>query len=225
MKKHVTLSASILSADFAYLANEVNAVLAAGVDYIHFDVMDFHYVPNLSFGPVVCQSLRKANITAPIDVHLMVDNPKPYIKPFANAGASLITFHPETVTDVKDFIEEIKSYDMKVGLAVNPDETLDYVAPHLNDIDLILLMSVYPGFSGQSFLPHSLLKIKQTRKLIQSIKKNIFLAVDGGVNVSNIAEIVLAGADFCVLGNGLFAAKMYDERVAEIKFQLLQTSD
>lgn len=216
------LSASILSADFAHLADDVNAILAAGVDYIHFDVMDHHYVPNLTFGSVVCDSLRKAGITAPIDVHLMVKTPQLYIRPFSKAGANLITFHPDTVGDVAQCIADIKGHDLKVGLALNPDQPLDMVADFLNQIDLLLLMSVFPGFSGQEFIVETFEKISAAKQLIQATGRFIHLAVDGGINISNIAKVVAAGANFCVLGTGLFAAESYEQRVADVKSEICQ---
>lgn len=214
------ISASILAADFAHLGDEAKDALDAGVDYIHFDVMDHHFVPNLSFGAVVCQSLRKAGITAPIDVHLMVEHPEAYIKPFADAGATLLTFHPETVKSVEETLHKIRDVGLKTGLAFNPENPLDIDPETLKELDLILLMSVNPGFAGQSFIAGSLDKIASTRQLLKKINSKAMLGIDGGIKAGNIGEVAKAGADFFVVGSGLFHAKNYDEEIAKMRKQL-----
>jgi ribulose-phosphate 3-epimerase len=211
------ISASILSADFAHLADDVNAALAAGADQIHFDVMDHHFVPNLSFGAVVCKALRKANITAPIDAHLMVTDPENYIEPFATAGANLITFHPETVNDVSAAIEKIHKAGMQAGLAFNPDKPVDINDELLKKLDMILLMSVFPGFGGQAFIPEVMDKIKKTRDRVNQLQLKTYVAVDGGVKVDNAADIIKAGADFLVIGSGLFSADNYQQCVQDLR--------
>ncbi len=213
----MTLAASILSADLAHLANDVNAVLAAGIDTIHFDVMDMHYVPNLSFGPMVCRALRDAGITATIDVHLMVESPQNLVTPFAEAGADIISFHPSTVTDVAAVLAQIKENQIQAGLVFNPDQEPLIEADWLDQLDMILLMSVFPGFGGQSFMPSVLPKIQQTRQWINASGRDIILAVDGGVKVDNIAQIAAAGANYFVIGSGLFAASDYRQRVVDLQ--------
>jgi ribulose-phosphate 3-epimerase len=218
--KKVQISASILAADFSRLGNEIDLALAAGVDWIHFDVMDHHFVPNLSFGPVICHSLRKAGIKAPVDVHLMVEKPELYIDSFAKAGADLITFHPETTHDVSECIQHIHAHGMKAGLAVNPDKPLTLVSDYLLKLDLILLMSVFPGFGGQSFIEGSLEKVQQARQVINAINPRVCLGIDGGIKSSNITKVVTAGADFCIIGSGLFHAANYVEQMQEIRAQI-----
>jgi len=212
------IAASILAADFANLGSDVSAVLKAGAHTIHFDVMDHHYVPNLSVGAMVCQSLRQYGITAMIDVHLMVTDPASYIEPFAKAGADIVSFHPETVDNVASVVEQIRSHGMQAGLVFNPDQTVDIPPPLLAEINMILLMSVYPGFGGQSFMPTVLEKIEKTCAWLRQHKVNhVTLAVDGGVKVDNIAQIAKAGANYFVLGSGLFNAENYHQRIAELK--------
>lgn len=218
--KKVQISASILSADFSRLGEEIKLAMAAGVDWIHFDVMDHHFVPNLSFGPVVCGSLRKAGITAPIDAHLMVENPERYIESFAKAGANLITIHPETTPDIAGCLQQIRAYGLQTGLAVNPDKPLEGIREYLESIDLLLLMSVFPGFGGQSFIEGSIEKIVEARRLIDSINPRVALGIDGGIKSSNIAKVVAAGADFCIIGSGLFHADDYVEKMREIRSQI-----
>lgn len=218
--KKVQISASILAADFSQLGKEIKSVLAAGVDWIHFDVMDHHFVPNLSFGSVVCHSLRKAGITAPIDVHLMVENPEQYIEPFAKAGANLIAIHPETTSDVSGCLQHIRAHGLQTGLALNPDKPLSLVRDHWESIDLLLLMSVFPGFGGQSFMEESLEKIGQARALIDSLNPKVALGIDGGIKNSNIAQVAAAGADFCIVGSGLFHAKDYTEYMRELRAKI-----
>ena len=210
------ISASILSADFAHLAEDTDAVLAAGAQHIHFDVMDHHFVPNLSFGALVCKALRNAKITAPIDVHLMVDDPTVYIEPFAKAGASLITFHPETVDDVSQTIAAIKNTNMQAGLTFNPDQPVNIDSAVLSQLDMVLLMSVNPGFGGQKFLPSVLTKIGTTRALLDKNNSKARLGIDGGINKDNVHTVTAAGADYLVIGSGLFSATDYAQRMQDI---------
>lgn len=218
--KKVQISASILSADFSKLGEDITAAMDAGVDWIHFDVMDHHFVPNLSFGAVVCRSLRQSGITAPIDAHLMVEHPEQYIESFAKAGANLVTIHPETVQDVAACLQHIRAHGMQAGLALNPDKPLSLVRDHLESIDLLLLMSVFPGFGGQSFIEDSIEKLRAARQLIEAVNPAVALGIDGGIKNSNIAKVVAAGADFCIIGSGLFHADNYQKQMEEIRAQI-----
>lgn len=213
-------SASILSADFANLGRDVSKVLAAGVDSIHFDVMDMHYVPNLSVGPLVCKSLRAAGVSAMIDVHLMVTDPQKYIVPFAEAGADLLSFHPETVTDVYKTVCDIKMAGMQVGLVFNPDQPVHIIKEVLAKIDMVLLMSVVPGFGGQSFIPAVLDKVALARQLLDKHGSGAMLAVDGGIKVDNVGSVANAGAEYFVVGSGLFSADDYGVRMSALRDQL-----
>lgn len=215
------IAPSILSANFAKLGEEVDAVLAAGADWVHFDVMDNHYVPNLTIGPLVCEALRKHGVTAPIDVHLMVEPVDRIVPDFAKAGASLISFHPEASRHVHRTIQLIKSQGCQAGLVLNPAtpvEALDYV---LDELDLVLLMSVNPGFGGQSFIPSALDKLRVVRQRIDAATartgKAIRLEIDGGVKVDNIAEIAKAGADTFVAGSAIFGQPDYAGVVSAMK--------
>ncbi|RMG35411.1 MAG: ribulose-phosphate 3-epimerase [Gammaproteobacteria bacterium] len=220
------IAPSILSADFAKLGEECDNVLAAGADIIHFDVMDNHYVPNLTIGPLVCEALRKHGITAPIDVHLMVSPVDRLVGDFADAGATYITFHPEASEHVDRTIQLIKSAGCKAGLVFNPATPLSYLDYELENLDMILLMSVNPGFGGQSFIPSALKKLKQARKIIDDSGLDIRLEIDGGVKVDNIAEIAAAGADTFVAGSGIFGKRnesdpnKYDTIIAEMREEL-----
>ncbi len=200
------IAPSILSADFARLGQEVEDVLACGADIVHFDVMDNHYVPNLTIGPMVCEALRKHGIAAPIDVHLMIRPVDRIIPDFARAGATWITFHPECSEHIDRTLQLIRECGCKSGLVFNPATTLDVLEYVLDKVDMILLMSVNPGFGGQSFIPSTLDKIKQARKIIRASGRDIRLEVDGGVKVDNIAEIAEAGADTFVAGSAIFNA-------------------
>jgi ribulose-phosphate 3-epimerase len=217
MKQPTVIAPSILSADFARLGEEVTAVLDAGAEWVHFDVMDNHYVPNLTVGPVVCQALRTCGITAPIDVHLMVKPVDAIIPQFAAAGATLISFHPEASSHVDRTIQLIRSTGCQVGIALNPATPLDMLQWTLKQVDLVLLMSVNPGFGGQSFIPHVLDKIRRVRELIDGSGRNIRLEVDGGVKVDNIGEIAAAGADTFVAGSAIFGSDDYRRTINEMK--------
>lgn len=214
------IAPSILSADFARLGQDVEAVLAAGADVVHFDVMDNHYVPNLTIGPMVCQALRNYGITAPIDVHLMVKPVDSLIPMFADAGASIITFHPEASEHVDRTLQLIKDHGCQAGLVLNPATSLSYLEHVMDRLDVILLMSVNPGFGGQSFIPHTLEKLRQVKALINASGRNIRLEVDGGVNVDNIKEIAEAGADMFVAGSAIFNQPDYKDVIDQMRAQL-----
>jgi ribulose-phosphate 3-epimerase len=214
------IAPSILSADFARLGDEVNAVVAAGADVIHFDVMDNHYVPNLTIGPMVCEALRKFGITAPLDVHLMVKPVDRIVPDFAKAGATYISFHPEASEHVDRTIELIRENGCKPGLVLNPATPLNFLDHTLKKLDLVLLMSVNPGFGGQKFIPDVLDKVRAVRKLIDASGKQIRLEVDGGVKVDNIAEIARAGADMFVAGSAIFGAKDYQATISAMREQI-----
>ena len=216
MQKYA-IAPSILSADFARLGEEVKAVLDAGADIIHFDVMDNHYVPNLTIGPLVLEALRKHGITAPVDVHLMVKPVDSLISMFAKAGASYITFHPEASLHVDRSLQLIKDGGCKAGLVFNPATPLT-VLPHVLDkIDMILLMSVNPGFGGQQFIPAVLDKIRETRQMITQSGRNIRLEVDGGIKIDNIGEVAKAGADTFVAGSAIFQTKDYVDTIRQMR--------
>jgi len=203
------IAPSILSADFARLGEEVKAVLDAGADSVHFDVMDNHYVPNLTIGPLVCEALRKYGITAPIDVHLMVRPVDRLIPDFAKAGATWISFHPEATEHVDRTIELIREHGCRPGLVFNPATPLVWLDHVIDKLDMILIMSVNPGFGGQRFIPGALAKLAATRERIRASGREIRLEIDGGVKVDNIAEIAAAGADTFVAGSAIFGAKDY----------------
>jgi ribulose-phosphate 3-epimerase len=214
------IAPSILSANFAKLGEEVDAVLAAGADIVHFDVMDNHYVPNLTIGPMVCQALRKHGVTAPIDVHLMVSPVDALITDFAKAGASWISFHPEASTHVDRSIQLIRDAGCKAGLVLNPHmgfESLNYV---LDKLDFVLLMSVNPGFGGQSFIPSTLQKIRDLRALCNARGVDIRIEVDGGISAKNIAEVAACGADTFVAGSAIFNAPDYKKVIDEMRSEL-----
>ncbi|HLD84252.1 MAG TPA: ribulose-phosphate 3-epimerase [Coxiellaceae bacterium] len=244
MKNKIIIAASILSANFAHLGSESKNILKAGADCIHFDVMDHHFVPNLSFGSVVCEALRKDGVVAEIDVHLMVTNPDLYIEPFAKAGATRLTFHPAALRhrsrasakaqpaalrhrslsvakaqskQIKTLCDKIHAHGMQTGLAFNPDKPIEIDKNIFDEIDMILLMSVFAGFGGQSFMPECLEKISGTKKLIDKNNPKILLGVDGGIKLDNIASVVKAGANFIVMGSGLFNTDDYALRVKQLR--------
>lgn len=214
------IAPSILSADFARLGEEVDNVLAAGADIVHFDVMDNHYVPNLTIGPMVCKALRKHGVTAPIDVHLMVSPVDQLIGDFADAGASYITFHPDASTHVDRSLQMIRDAGCKAGLVLNPHVGLDDLTYVMDKLDMILLMSVNPGFGGQSFIPSTLSKLREARALIDASGLDIRLEVDGGVTPANIAEIAAAGADTFVAGSAIFGKPDYAAVISEMRAAL-----
>ena len=214
------IAPSILSADFARLGAEVDAVLEAGADIVHFDVMDNHYVPNLTIGPMVCQALRRHGITAPIDVHLMVSPVDRLIGDFARAGASFITFHPDASTHVDRSLQMIRDAGCKAGLVFNPHVGLDALTYVMDKIDMVLLMSVNPGFAGQSFLPSTLGKLREARALIDASAADIRLEVDGGVSAANIAELAAAGADTFVAGSAIFGQSDYAAVIGDMRREL-----
>jgi ribulose-phosphate 3-epimerase len=214
------IAPSILSADFARLGEEVDAVLAAGADVVHFDVMDNHYVPNLTIGPLVCEALRKHGVTAPIDVHLMVNPVDRLVGDFAKAGASYISFHPEASEHVHRTISLIRESGCKPGLVFNPATSLSWLDHCLDDLDLVLIMSVNPGFGGQSFIRSSLDKLREVRKRIDASGCDVRLEIDGGVKVDNIAEIGAAGADMFVAGSAIFGSDDYVKTISAMREEL-----
>jgi len=217
MKQSTVIAPSILSADFARLGQDVEDVLEAGADWVHFDVMDNHYVPNLTIGPMVCKALRDYGIGAPIDVHLMVQPVDELVPQFARAGASLISFHPEASRHVDRTIQLIRENGCQVGLVLNPSTPLGQLHWTLEQLDLVLLMSVNPGFGGQSFIPHVIEKIREVRKMIDATGRDIRLEVDGGVKVDNIAGIAAAGADTFVAGSAIFGSDDYRDTIGRMK--------
>jgi ribulose-phosphate 3-epimerase len=223
--KDFLIAPSILSADFARLGDEVNAVLNAGADVVHFDVMDNHYVPNLTIGPMVCEALRNHKITAPIDVHLMVSPVDQLILDFAKAGASYISFHPEATSHVDRSLQLIRDQGCKSGLVFNPGTPLTCLEYLIDKVDVILLMSVNPGFGGQKFIPGTLKKLQEARKLIDESPHSIRLEIDGGVGVGNIREIADAGADMFVAGSAIFNSNDYAETIAAMRAQLSESTN
>lgn len=219
-KRDFKIAPSILSADFARLGQEADAVLAAGGDFIHFDVMDNHYVPNLTIGPMVCKALRNYGVSAPIDVHLMVEPVDDLIVQFADAGATYISFHPEASRHVDRSLQLIKDKGCKAGLVLNPASSLEQVRHVLDKLDMLLLMSVNPGFGGQKFIPHTLSKIREARTLIDASGYAIRLEVDGGVGLGNIREIAEAGADTFVSGSAIFNSGDYSQVISAMRAQL-----
>jgi ribulose-phosphate 3-epimerase len=211
------IAPSILSANFARLGEEVDNVLQAGADWVHFDVMDNHYVPNLTIGPLVCEALRKHGVVAPIDVHLMVKPVDRIVPDFAKAGASLISFHPEASEHVHRTIQLIKSQGCQAGLVFNPATPLDVLEHVLEDLDLVLIMSVNPGFGGQSFIPSALTKLRRVRQMIDASGRDIRLEIDGGVKPDNIGEIASAGADTFVAGSAIFGQPDYAEVIRRMR--------
>lgn len=214
------IAPSILSADFARLGEEVDAVLAAGADIVHFDVMDNHYVPNLTIGPMVCKALRKHGVTAPVDVHLMVSPVDRLIGDFAEAGASYITFHPDAATHVDRSLQMIRDAGCRSGLVFNPHLGLDALTYVLDKVDMVLLMSVNPGFGGQSFIPSTLDKLRAARRIIDESGYDIRLEVDGGITPANIAEVAAAGADTFVAGSAIFGKPDYAAVISDMRAAL-----
>ena len=214
------IAPSILSANFAKLGEEVDNVLAAGADWVHFDVMDNHYVPNLTIGPLVCEALRKHGVSAPIDVHLMVEPVDRIVPDFAKAGASVISFHPEASAHVHRTIQLIKSHGCQAGLVLNPATPVDVLDWVLDDLDLVLLMSVNPGFGGQSFIPSALDKLRKVRERIDASGRPIRLEIDGGVKPDNIREIAAAGADTFVAGSAIFGQPDYAAVIAQMRSEI-----
>ena len=217
------IAPSILSADFARLGDEVTQVLAAGADWVHFDVMDNHYVPNLTIGPLVCEALRKHGVTAPIDVHLMVKPVDRIVPDFAKAGATYITFHPEASEHVDRTIALIRESGCRPGLVFNPATPLSWLDYTLDKIDLVLLMSVNPGFGGQKFIPGTLAKLAEARRRIDASGREVRLEIDGGVKAENIGEIARAGADTFVAGSAIFGAKDYAEVIRLMRSEIAAT--
>jgi ribulose-phosphate 3-epimerase len=216
------IAPSILSADFARLGAEVDAVVNAGAAFIHFDVMDNHYVPNLTIGPMVCAALRKHGVTAPIDVHLMVEPVDHMIGEFAQAGATYITFHPEASRHVDRSLSLIRDLGCKAGLVFNPATSLDALRYVLDKVDMVLLMSVNPGFGGQSFIPSALAKLAEARRMIDASGYPIRLEIDGGVKIDNIREIAAAGADTFVAGSAIFNSRDYAATIAAMRAEIAQ---
>ena len=220
-KQKNIIAPSILSADFARLGEEVDAALSAGADWIHFDVMDNHYVPNLTIGPMVCDSLRSYGITVPIDVHLMVKPVDSLIEDFAKAGATYISFHPEASDHVDKSLQLVRKNGCKAGLVLNPESPLSLLENCWDKLDMVLLMSVNPGFGGQNFIPSVLDKITKLRQLIDDRNVEIRLEVDGGIKLDNISEVAKAGADTFVSGSGIFGERNYQEVISKMRKSLV----
>ena len=220
-KQKNIIAPSILSADFARLGEEVDAVLSAGADWIHFDVMDNHYVPNLTIGPMVCDSLRSYGITVPIDVHLMVKPVDNLIEDFAKAGATYISFHPEASDHIDKSLQFVKKNGCKTGLVLNPASPLGQLENFWDKLDMVLLMSVNPGFGGQNFIPSVIDKIIRLRQLIDDRNVEIRLEVDGGIKLDNISEVAKAGADTFVSGSGIFGERNYQEVISKMRKSLI----
>nr|VFK27293.1 MAG: ribulose-5-phosphate 3-epimerase [Candidatus Kentron sp. MB]VFK31110.1 MAG: ribulose-5-phosphate 3-epimerase [Candidatus Kentron sp. MB]VFK75524.1 MAG: ribulose-5-phosphate 3-epimerase [Candidatus Kentron sp. MB] len=218
------IAPSILSADFARLGQEVEAVLAAGADIIHFDVMDNHYVPNLTVGPLVCQALRDYGITAPLDVHLLVSPVDRIIPDFARAGATYLTFHPETSLHLDRSLQLIRDHGCQSGLVFNPATSLDCLKYVMDKVDMVLLMSVNPGFGGQSFIPSALAKLREARRLIDQSGLPIRLEIDGGIKIDNIREVAQAGADTFVSGTGIFGTPDYKTTIDHMRAELAKAA-
>lgn len=218
------IAPSILSADFARLGDDVHAVLNAGADIVHFDVMDNHYVPNLTIGPLVCEALRNYGVEAPIDVHLMVEPVDRIIPDFASAGASYITFHPEASQHVDRTLGLIAEHDCKAGLVFNPATPLSWLDYVIDKVDMVLLMSVNPGFGGQAFIPSSLDKLRAAREIIDASGREIRLEIDGGVKVNNIGEIAAAGADTFVAGSAIFGSEDYEETITAMRAEIARAT-
>lgn len=214
------IAPSILSADFARLGDDVRAVLDAGADIVHFDVMDNHYVPNLTIGPLVCEALRNYGIEAPIDVHLMIEPVDRIVPDFASAGASYITFHPEASRHIDRTLGLIHEHDVKAGLVFNPATPLSWLEHVIDNVDMVLIMSVNPGFGGQAFIPSSLDKLRQAREIIDASGRDIRLEIDGGVKVNNIGDIAAAGADTFVAGSAIFGSDDYAATIAAMRAEI-----
>ncbi len=214
------IAPSILSADFARLGDDVRAVLDAGADIVHFDVMDNHYVPNLTIGPLVCEALRNYGVEAPIDVHLMIEPVDRIVPDFASAGASYITFHPEASRHIDRTLGLIHEHDVKAGLVFNPATPLSWLEHVIDKVDMVLIMSVNPGFGGQAFIPSSLDKLRQAREIIDASGRDIRLEIDGGVKVNNIGEIAAAGADTFVAGSAIFGSDDYAATIAAMRAEI-----
>jgi ribulose-phosphate 3-epimerase len=224
MSKPDLIAPSILAADFARLGEEVDAVLAAGADMVHFDVMDNHYVPNLTIGPLVCEALRRHGVTAPIDVHLMVKPVDRIIPDFAQAGATYITFHPEASEHIDRSLQLVRDSGCRCGLVFNPATPLHYLDYVLDKLDMVLLMSVNPGFGGQSFIPGTLAKVRAVRERIDTSGRDTRLEVDGGVKIDNIAEIKRAGADTFVAGSAIFGTRDYKATIDLMRAELAKAA-
>src|SRR3989304_6913969 len=216
MANEMKIAPSILSADFVRLGDELGKIEDAGADMIHIDVMDGHFVPNITIGPFIVEAVRKAT-SLPLDVHLMIDRPDDYVSAFADAGADIITVHVEAATHLHRTIQQIKEKGKKAGVSLNPSTPLVMVECVLEDIDLLLIMSVNPGFSGQKFIPSAMEKIKEARRMLDKIGSTAYLEVDGGIKLDNIAEVASAGADMLVSGSGIFGTQDYKKTIEEMK--------